>query len=181
MGSGSRGGRKSLGVDEDAVLVEAERIGPHRTLVGALGDAGFEHGGTIPGHASHDVGLDIDMWPIRTDNAQCTAGRITWQSSTYDRAATRQLIQMIRAAAPGHVKVIWFNDLTLIAPLVKAPVLVLWGDQDGLFDLSHQEKLEKAYPEADFEIFKGAGHNMFWEFPEKAAKIINLYLDDKSE
>lgn len=80
-----------------------------------LGDAGFEHGGAIPGHASHNVGLDIDIWPIRTDDAQCTAGRITWQSATYDRAATRQLIQAVRAAAPGHVKVIWFNDPTLIA------------------------------------------------------------------
>jgi peptidoglycan hydrolase-like protein with peptidoglycan-binding domain len=80
-----------------------------------LGDAGFEHGGTIPGHASHDVGLDIDIWPIRTDDAQCTAGRITWQSSTYDRAATRQLVQMIRAAAPGHVKLVFFNDPQLIS------------------------------------------------------------------
>ena len=63
------------------------------------------------------------------------------------------------AAVPIHVwnGVLWgtvIDDLTLIAPLVKAPVLVLWGDQDGLFDLSHQEKLEKAYPEAAFEIFK---------------------------
>ena len=65
------------------------------------GDAGFEHGGDIPGHGSHEVGLDIDIWPIRTDSAQCTAGRITWQSPTYDRAATRQLVQAIRAAAPG--------------------------------------------------------------------------------
>jgi pimeloyl-ACP methyl ester carboxylesterase len=90
------------------------------------------------------------------------------------------------AAVPLHVwnGVLWgtvVNDLTLIAPLVKAPVLVLWGDQDALFDLSHQERLEKAYPDADFEIFKGAGHNMFWEFPEKAAKIINAFLNDKSE
>jgi peptidoglycan hydrolase-like protein with peptidoglycan-binding domain len=79
-----------------------------------LGDAGFEHGGDIPGHASHEVGMDIDVWPIRTDNAQCTAGRITWQSATYDRAATRTLINNIRAAAPGHVKFIFFNDPTLI-------------------------------------------------------------------
>jgi hypothetical protein len=78
------------------------------------GDAGFEHGGDIPGHSSHDVGLDIDVWPIRTDNAQCTAGRITWQSATYDRAATRQLIQAIKAAAPGHIRLIFFNDPTLI-------------------------------------------------------------------
>jgi len=78
------------------------------------GDAGFEHGGDIPGHSSHDVGMDIDIWPIRTDNAQCTAGRITWQSATYDRAATRQLIQSIKAAAPAHVRLIFFNDPTLI-------------------------------------------------------------------
>ena len=80
-----------------------------------LGDAGFEHGGDIPGHASHDIGMDIDIWPIRTDNGQCSAGRITWQSSTYDRAATRQLVQAIRNAAPGHVRLIFFNDPTLIA------------------------------------------------------------------
>jgi peptidoglycan hydrolase-like protein with peptidoglycan-binding domain len=79
-----------------------------------LGDAGFEHGGAIPGHASHNVGLDVDIWPIRTDSAQCTAGRITWQSSTYDRAQTRALVNAIRAAAPGHVKLIFFNDPVLI-------------------------------------------------------------------
>ncbi|WP_241671963.1 penicillin-insensitive murein endopeptidase [Streptomyces sp. IB2014 016-6] len=80
-----------------------------------VGDAGFEHGGAIPGHASHQVGMDIDVWPIRTDSAQCTAGRITWQSSTYDRAATRRLVQEIRAKAPGHVQLIFFNDPQLIS------------------------------------------------------------------
>jgi peptidoglycan hydrolase-like protein with peptidoglycan-binding domain len=80
-----------------------------------LGDAGFEHGGTIPGHSSHQVGLDVDVWPVRTDSGQCTAGRITWQSATYDRAATRTLINMIRATAPGHVRFIFFNDPVLIA------------------------------------------------------------------
>lgn len=80
-----------------------------------LGDIGFEHGGAIPGHSSHRVGLDVDVWPIRTDSAQCTAGRITWRSSTYDRAATRQLVRAIRNAAPGHIKLIFFNDPTLIS------------------------------------------------------------------
>ncbi|MDQ3401832.1 MAG: penicillin-insensitive murein endopeptidase [Actinomycetota bacterium] len=79
-----------------------------------LGDIGFEHGGAIPGHGSHQIGLDVDLWPIRTDSAQCTAGRITWQSSTYDRNATRQLVQAIRATAPGHVRLIFFNDPVLI-------------------------------------------------------------------
>lgn len=86
------------------------------------------------------------------------------------------------AAVPIHVwkGVLWgtvIDDLTLIAPLVKAPVLVLWGEKDAFFDLSHQEKLEKAYPDAEFEIFKDGGHNMFWEFPDKAAKVINAFLN----
>ena len=80
-----------------------------------LGDVSFEHGGDIPGHASHALGVDADVWPIRTDSAQCTAGRITWQSSTYDRAATRALVQAVRATAPGHVVLVFFNDPTLIA------------------------------------------------------------------
>ncbi|MGW5613046.1 penicillin-insensitive murein endopeptidase [Streptomyces sp. NPDC003877] len=80
-----------------------------------VGDAGFEHGGDIPGHASHETGLDIDVWPVRTDSAQCTAGRITWQSPTYDRAATRRLVQEIRAKAPGHVELVYFNDPQLIS------------------------------------------------------------------
>jgi pimeloyl-ACP methyl ester carboxylesterase len=86
------------------------------------------------------------------------------------------------AATPLQVwnGVLWgtvVNDLTLIAPLVKSPVLVLWGEKDGLFDLPHQEKLERAYPEARFEVFAGAGHNMFWEFPKDTAVIVNDFLE----
>ena len=90
------------------------------------------------------------------------------------------------AAVPIHVwkGVLWgtaINDLTLVAPLVKAPILVLWGEKDGLFDLSHQEKLEKAYPDATFEVFRDGGHNMFWEFPKETAGIIRKYLDHPEE
>lgn len=86
------------------------------------------------------------------------------------------------AATPIQVwhGVLWgtaTGDLTPVAPLVKAPVLVVWGDKDPLFDLSHQEKLEKAYPDAEFETFQGAGHNMLWEFPEETARVISSFLD----
>ena len=93
---------------------------------------------------------------------------------------TRERVES--AAVSIHVweSVRWamaIDDLTLVAPLVKAPTLVLWGEKDALLDLSHQEKLEKAYPDAEFAIFKEAGHNMFWEFPAEAAKVINAFLD----
>jgi len=102
-----------------------------------LGDISFEHGEDIPGHASHEVGLDADVWPIRTDGAQCSAARITWESSTYDRAATRQLVQMIRAAAPGHVKVIWFNDPVLISEGLTAQL----SNHDNHLHIRYCEKV----------------------------------------
>lgn len=79
-----------------------------------VGDAAKEHGGELPGHGSHQVGLDIDLWPIRTDAEQCTAGRITWRDAEYDRDATRELVKKIRDAAPGHVALVLFNDPKLI-------------------------------------------------------------------
>lgn len=79
----------------------------------ALGDIGFQHGGNIPGHLTHEHGMDVDVRPMRKANDQCTWG-VNWRWSTYDRAATRDLIKAIRRTAIGHVKLIYFNDPVLI-------------------------------------------------------------------
>jgi peptidoglycan hydrolase-like protein with peptidoglycan-binding domain len=79
----------------------------------AVGDVGKEHGGDIAGHQTHEVGLDVDVRPIRKNDNQCSFGT-NWRSSSYDRKATRALIKAIRATAPGHVKLIYFNDPVLI-------------------------------------------------------------------
>jgi peptidoglycan hydrolase-like protein with peptidoglycan-binding domain len=79
----------------------------------ALGDIGFEHGGDIPGHETHEHGLDVDVRPMRDAKNQCTYGT-SYTQTAYNRSATRALIKAIRAAAPGHVKVIYFNDPVLI-------------------------------------------------------------------
>ena len=79
----------------------------------AVGDVSLEHGGDIAGHDTHEVGLDVDIRPIRDGRNQCTRGT-NWRLASYDRAATRALVRAIRAAAPDHVKVIYFNDPVLI-------------------------------------------------------------------
>ena len=79
----------------------------------ALGDIGFEHGGDIPGHDTHEQGLDVDVRPMRDAENQCSYPT-NYRQTAYDRDATRTLIKAIRATAPGHVKVIYFNDPVLI-------------------------------------------------------------------
>lgn len=86
------------------------------------------------------------------------------------------------AAMPIHVwrGVLWgtaLGSLSAFTGLVEAPMLIVWGDQDQLFDAAHQENLKQAYPNARFETFEGAGHNMFWEMPEQAAAAISDFLD----
>jgi peptidoglycan hydrolase-like protein with peptidoglycan-binding domain len=79
----------------------------------AIGDVGLEHGGDIARHESHERGLDVDVRPMRNAEDQCRTG-VSYRSSAYDRAATRDLIKAIRATATGHVKLIYFNDPVLI-------------------------------------------------------------------
>jgi peptidoglycan hydrolase-like protein with peptidoglycan-binding domain len=116
-------------------------LGGHGRI--AIGDIGFEHGGDIPGHESHERGLDVDVRPMRRDENQCRWG-VNYRSSSYDRPATRALIRAIRAAAPGHIRVIWFND-----PVLIREGLSLW--HTGHDDHVHIRYCERVYPVAAYD------------------------------
>jgi pimeloyl-ACP methyl ester carboxylesterase len=66
-----------------------------------------------------------------------------------------------------------------LAPQIKAPTLILWGDQDSLFGAPEQEALRAALREAQFEMFEGHGHNMFWEQPELVGTLIAGFLEER--
>lgn len=109
----------------------------------AIGDASFEHGGDMPGHQSHERGLDVDIRIMRRDDRQCQWGG-NYRMSVYDRNATRALIKAIRAAAPGHIKVIYFND-----PVLIREGLTRWyrGHDDHL----HVRYCARVYPLATYD------------------------------
>ncbi len=104
----------------------------------AIGDISLEHGGDIAGHVFHEHGLEIDVRPMRRAENECR-WPANWRSTAYDRAATRDLITAIRATAPRHVKLIWFND-----PVLIREGLVRWhaGHDDHL----HIRYCELAHP-----------------------------------
>ncbi len=108
-----------------------------------IGDISLEHGGEIDGHMTHEAGLDLDLRPIRDDRNQCAWGtRHYWTS--YDRAATRQLVKTIRATAPGHVKLIYFNDPVLI----REGLTTYYSGHDGHL---HVRYCEKVHPDARYD------------------------------
>jgi peptidoglycan hydrolase-like protein with peptidoglycan-binding domain len=108
----------------------------------AVGDISFEFGGDIPGHVTHERGLDADLRLMRKANDQCV-NRTTWRSSAYDRAATRALIKALRAVAPGHVKLIYFND-----PVLVGEGLTTWAT--GHDDHLHVRFCEAYHPDSRY-------------------------------
>jgi pimeloyl-ACP methyl ester carboxylesterase len=60
--------------------------------------------------------------------------------------------------------------------MVRAPVLILWGDQDSLFDAASQEQVRAAFPGAAYDVYAGFGHNVFWETPAPVATRIGAFL-----
>jgi hypothetical protein len=95
------------------VVAAAERFARSDNGHVSVGDVSRRGGGYFPPHAGHRVGMDVDIRPVRRDSRQCRRG-VSWRDRAYDRRGTRRLIRSIRAAAQGHVKVIFFNDPVLI-------------------------------------------------------------------
>ena len=79
----------------------------------------------------------------RKGKDQCRWGG-NYRASTYDRAATRALVKAIRAAAPGHVKLIYFNDPVLI----KEGLTTRFAGHD---DHLHVRYCEKTHPLKDYD------------------------------
>lgn len=59
---------------------------------------------------------------------------------------------------------------------VKAPTLVVWGDQDRIIPRGDQEALTAAIPNARLRVYPGAGHAFYWEVPDRVADEIGACL-----
>ncbi len=68
------------------------------------------------------------------------------------------------------------TDLQATLPLLRAPVLLVWGGKDGIFGTLARCSLRRALPEATVEIFPDLGHNPFWEEPRAVAATVNRFL-----
>jgi uncharacterized protein YraI len=87
----------------------------------SIEDISFENGGPISGHASHQRGVDADVWPIRTDGSE---GAVTRFQSAYSRTRTTALLRLVQAELP--VTHIFWNDST-------APGVSDWPNHDNHF------------------------------------------------
>lgn len=68
------------------------------------------------------------------------------------------------------------EDLCNVMPLIKAPTLLVWGENDTATPLSDARKMEKLIPDAGLVSFPGCGHYSFLDNPGGFRAVINSFL-----
>jgi pimeloyl-ACP methyl ester carboxylesterase len=78
-----------------------------------------------------------------------------------------------RAAFEGFLQ----DDFSSEVQKIKAPTLVVWGDQDAFCPRSDQDTLVRAIAGSQLVVYPGAGHALHWEQPERFAADLVAFAE----
>ena len=84
----------------------------------------------------------------------------------------RQASPMMRSILAKCVN----EDLRALMPSIKAPTLLVWGENDTATPLGDAKKMEKLIPDAGLVSFPGCGHYSFLDNPVQFAAVLNSFL-----
>ena len=69
------------------------------------------------------------------------------------------------------------EDLCHLMPMVKAPVLLFWGDKDTATPLADAHKMQRLMPDAGLVVAQGAGHFAMLEQPTLWQASLKSFLN----
>lgn len=69
------------------------------------------------------------------------------------------------------------EDLRAEMPLIKAPVLLVWGENDTATPIRDAHIMERLIPDAGLVSFPGCGHYSFLDNPVQFAAVLNSFLN----
>jgi pimeloyl-ACP methyl ester carboxylesterase len=61
---------------------------------------------------------------------------------------------------------------------VRAPALIVWGDDDKIVPRSAGERYAALLPKARFEIVRSSGHCVEMEQPDELATLVTGFIDE---
>lgn len=70
------------------------------------------------------------------------------------------------------------EDLKSDLPLIKAPALLIWGENDTATPVSDGQVMEKLIPNAGLVVLKNAGHFSYLDKPRDFILIVDHFLTD---
>ncbi|MGE0129541.1 MAG: alpha/beta fold hydrolase [Blastocatellales bacterium] len=61
---------------------------------------------------------------------------------------------------------------------IKTPTLIVWGDQDAFCPRGDQDALVAAIAGSRLVVYRGAGHALHWEEPERFAADLTAFIEN---
>ncbi len=142
------------------VLVDAAGVKPRRSLNWYVKVYSFK--------------LAKKVYPIifgkKAAQARIEAARKKRSSADYQQATP-----MMRAILSKCVN----EDLCNVMPKIKAPTLLIWGENDTATPLSDAKKMERLIPDAGLVSFDGCGHYSFLDNPRGFKAVLSTFLKDE--
>jgi pimeloyl-ACP methyl ester carboxylesterase len=110
------------------------------------------------------------------------------QGVVYDRAQiTPEIVDRMYRLHKGHGRAwplwsllrhvpVWERDFSPKLTQLKAPSLVIWGDQDRFMPLQVGRALHQAIAGSSFAVVPHAGHFPMWEKPDEVNRLVLEFL-----
>lgn len=92
---------------------------------------------------------------------------------TVVRESLKVPLRVWRAVLDGLVQ----DDSSADLDRIAAPTLIVWGDRDELCPRSEQEALAAAITNSQLLVYRGAGHGVHWEEPERFAADLVRFIE----
>jgi non-heme chloroperoxidase len=70
------------------------------------------------------------------------------------------------------------GDLFSELSKIRAPTLIVWGDQDAILTRKDQEALAGAIVDSRLMVYGGAGHSPHWEQPDRFTSDLVAFIKD---
>jgi non-heme chloroperoxidase len=114
---------------------------------------------------------------------------LEFQKSTLVRPIPPSFLDMVvreSQKVPAHVWRATFEqflqtDFSNELPIITAPTLIAWGDQDVIFRRAGQEILLKSIPSSQLIVYSGGGHTFHWEDPERFSLDLVAFVRERQE
>lgn len=106
-----------------------------------------------------------------------------WVPEFFTEAASPDVQRAMEAVVSGFhpagfrlmAKSLAETDTTELLPNIKAPTLLLWGDDDRRSSLAIAAQFQAAMPNAQLEVIQGAGHISNMEQPERFNDLVRRF------
>ncbi len=103
------------------------------------------------------------------ERAESVINKMRARQGSSDYSSATPMMRAILSKCVGE-------DLCDVMPSIKAPTLLIWGENDTATPLADAKKMEKLIPGAALISFPGCGHYSFLDNPIQFAAILDSFL-----